>query len=226
MNRLEKMFGQCVGELGGEVLAPFNTAKCADFLFRLDDVVVEMKTLEKEALAEHRRDLQALMDSWMRRGMLVVMGQRRIELQKLKPALQREWLDLLEPPVENLLRDANRQIRSTKEHLGLTTAKGVLLIANEGNRLHTSPRDYLILVSRMLSKKTQAGKARFPHIQSVIYFSETIPTSSAGLPFWAPGQLDQDDQTLHRFTDKLRDGWFAYLSRVKGVPITVVQRPG
>lgn len=81
-------------------------------------------------------------------------------------------------------------------------------------------------MSRMLSKKTQAGKARFPHIQSVIYFSETIRASSAGLPFWAPGQLDQDDQALHRFTDKLRDGWFAYLSRVKGVPITVVQRPG
>jgi hypothetical protein len=57
----------------------------------------------------------------------------------MSPQAQREWLDLLESPIEGIIRKANRQIRSTKTRERMTGAKGLLLIVNDGNFLHTAP---------------------------------------------------------------------------------------
>lgn len=179
----EGQFRDFVRGFGGAVL-PENDAKSADFLFSQDNVVAELKTLEEDARREHATKLQALVNDWMRRRLLIVFGRTTISLQKLNPVCQREWLDILQPPVENLIRKGNRQIRSTKQSLKLPNAKGLLLIANDGNLLHTSPTDYMILVSRVLQKKRQNGEQRFPHILGVVYFSYRIGSRDEGMPFF------------------------------------------
>ena len=218
-NDFEMTFREFVKSIGGEVL-PESDAERADFLFRDCNVVAELKTLQEDARMEHARKLQALLTDWAARGLIRVYGRTTIELRKLNPVCQREWLDILQAPVEHLIRKANRQVRSTKQSVNLPKAKGLLLIANDGNLLHTSPIDYMILVSRVLQKTKPTGERRFPHIRGVVYLSYRIKSKDEGMPFWVPGQLDPTaDADMREFQEKLRRGWFLYVANLTGHPV-------
>jgi hypothetical protein len=217
------LFEQFVSKFGGEVLPEVHVVRYADFLFRPDHVVAELKTLEEDKEAEHNRRLLELSYEWSRRGLLHIIGTTNISLLKLPPPCQRDWLNVLQPPVENLIRDANRQIRSTKEYLKLENFKGLLLIVNEGNFLHTDPVNYMILVSRVLNKRKD-GRARFPHIDGVVYFSHRVGSKDEGIPFWAPGTAAVDDPMMKKFLEKLRSGWMSYLSEVTGQHIVEIPK--
>jgi hypothetical protein len=219
----EVTFRECVKSVGGEVL-PENAARSADFLFSPDNVVVELKTLQEDARREHAEKLQFLVNDWMKRGLMLVFGRAVISLPKLNPVCQREWLEVLQAPVENIVRDANRQIRSTKQATGRQSARGLLLIANDGNFLHTSPIDYMNIVARVLKKKTSTGTLRFPNIHGVAYFSYRIPSAAERTPFWVAGTVDDPtrDTEMCNFQLKLQNGWFDHVSRVTGMPVLVM----
>jgi len=219
-NKFEHFFQRFVSGFGGEVLPEVHSVPCADFLFRGDGIISELKTLEEDKSLEYARKLQALSSDWLRRGLIVGFGRFPISLPRLPQQCQRQWLHVLEPPVERLIRDANRQIRSAKEHLKLDGHKGLLLIANDGNFLHTDPTNYMILVSRVL-KKRKNGEPRFPHIDGVVYFSYRIGSKNEGAPFWAPGIVNAGDTVMSAFQHKLREGWFAYVSRLLRNPVMV-----
>lgn len=215
----EAIFREFVKDFGGELLSE-GEAKSADFYFPDANMVTELKTLENEALMEHAAIVQKLADSWMRRRLLFAYGRVMISLPKLHPICQREWLAELQPPVENIVRKANRQIRSSKQSMNHTDSKGLLLIANEGNLLHTSPVDYMTLVGGVLSKKDQSGERRFPHIDGVVYFSRRIRSRDEGFPFWVSGYVRPGgDPALSAFQERLQRGWFAYISKITGLPV-------
>jgi hypothetical protein len=221
----EAHFRIFIRDFGGMVL-PENNAKSADFLFPKDNIVAELKTLQEDARREHATKLQELVADWRRRGLMMVFGRTIISLQKLNPVCQREWLHILEVPVERIIGKANRQIRSTKQFLKLSNAKGLLLIANDGNFLHTGPTDYMILVSRVLQKKTPTGERRFPNISGVVYFSYRIGSRDEAIPFWAAGDIEpKGDIPMREFQERLRRGWVSYMERVTGLPIKEVFKP-
>lgn len=188
-------------------------------MFRKENIVAELKTLKEEAKQEHARKLQMLVNDWTRRRLLRVYGRVAIELPKVPPICQREWLAILQPPVERIVGTANRQIRSTKKGLQLTSAKGLLLIANEGNLLYTTPADYLAVISRILKKRTQTREIRFPEINAVVYISFDI-TRSGLVPRWQAGFVDMSDHQLRDFVNTLQHQWFAFLSRLRAFAIT------
>lgn len=215
----ESMFRSVVNSMSGEVL-PEGDVESADFLFRQYSVVAELKTLKEDARAEYAIKLQALISGWAKRRLLLAMGRTVIELRKVHPICQREWLALLQGPVQGLLRKANRQIRSTKETASVPGAKGLVIIANDGNFLHTNPIDYMTIVARALQKKKPSGESQFPHIRGVIYMSYRVTTEQEGMPFWVGGVLDpQTDNDLHRFQLELKAGWFRYLRKATGVGV-------
>src|SRR5947208_2873993 len=102
-------FERFVTDFGGEVLAEVHSVPYADFLFRDNRIVSELKTLEEDRSWDHARKLQALAWDWQRRGLVTAFGTVQISLPQLPQQCQREWLDILEPPIEHLIRDANRQ---------------------------------------------------------------------------------------------------------------------
>jgi hypothetical protein len=222
-NTFENFFSQFVKHFGGEVLPEVHTIPSADFRFPSDLVVSELKTLEEDKTLDHAKKLQALAWGWQRRGIFVAFGTVQINLSNLPEQCQREWLKILEPPIESLIRDANKQIRSTKEHLKLQGNKGLLLIANDGNFLHTDPMNFMILVSRVLKKKND-GKPRFPHIDGVCYFSYRVGTKDEGMPFWASGVVAESDPAMSAFQKKLSGAWLAYLSKITRQPIMELRK--
>jgi hypothetical protein len=137
---MEETFNEFVEKLGGELVekALPQTAgeKRADYLFRTSRIIAELKCLERDAFTpDYYQKLQALANGWMARRLLLVYGQVDIELKKLPAQCQTEWLRLLEQPLNRaIVSRANRQIRETKNFLRWPDAKGVLFIANEGNR--------------------------------------------------------------------------------------------
>ena len=222
-NTFQSFFSHFVKRFGGEILAEVHTVPYADFLFRDDLMVSELKTLEEDKTLDHAKRLQALARDWQRRGLFVAFGTVKISLPNLPEQCQREWLKILEPPIESVIRDANKQIRSTKEHLSLQRHKGLLLIANDGNFLHADPVNFMILVSRVL-KKNKDGKPRFPHIDGVCYFSYRVGTKDEGMPFWASGIVAESDPAMSAFQKKLSGAWLAYLSKVTQQPIMEVTK--
>lgn len=207
-------------------MLPENDAESADFLFPQDSVVAELKTLQQDARLEHATRLQALVNDWMKRRLMMAFGRPTISLRELNPVCQREWLHILQAPVQRLIHKANRQIRSTKQSSNLPNARGLLLIANDGNLLHTSPTDYMILVSRVLQKKKPTRERQFPHIFAVVYFSYRVGSRDEGVPFWVGGDIDpKGDARMREFQERLRHGWFSYIGQVTGLPVKEVLKP-
>jgi hypothetical protein len=225
MANFEKIFSNFVESIGGKVLPPSNNAKCADYLFDADDVIAELKTLEQDATADHQRKIQALAQNWRKRGLITPVGTRMtLDLQKLDPVCQQEWLQMLAAPVEHLVRDANRQIRGTKSRFKRDNASGLLLIANEGNHFHTRPDEYMKLVAIVLRKRSPTGESRFSHISGAVFFSHELgSTYDNGAPFWVPGHVGENRKMVE-FQGKLRRGWLNYVSKLKSQPILEVWR--
>jgi hypothetical protein len=215
------MFREFVMDFGGQVLQE-TAVKRADYFFHRNNVIAELKTLEDDARREYAEKLQILINGWMRRGLLLVYGTVQISLPKINPICQGEWLKLLQAPVENIIRDANCQIRATKQEEGRESARGLLLIANDGNFLHTSPVDYMNIVARVLQKKTPEGTPRFPYIHGVVYFSYRVPSAAEGFPFWVAGTVQAPpdrDPEMSGFQAQLQRGWFEYIGKKTGVQV-------
>jgi hypothetical protein len=222
VNAFEVLFRDFVGNFGGDLLKE-GKRETADFLFREENIITELKTLENDARLEHAQKLQQLVNEWTRRRLIMAYGRTVISLRALPPICQREWLDILLPPVEGIIRKANRQIRSTKGSEALPTAKGILLVANDGNFLHTDPLDYLNLMAIVFKKRGPNGEPRFPHIDGVVYFSYRVPIRGEPFPFWVPAHLKPDERVLS-FQEKLRIGWFSYVAKTNGVPVNEILR--
>jgi hypothetical protein len=215
----EEVFRDFIRNFGGRVV-PEGDEESADFFLPQDDIVAELKILQLDARLEHDNKLHGLVDDWTRRGLIVVFGRTVISLQKLNPICQREWLHILQPPVERVIRKANRQIRSTKQSLNCPSAKGLLLIANDGNLLYTNPTDYMILVSLALAKKTTTGERQYPHIFCVVYFSYRIASRDEGMPFWISGDVEpKGSSSMHAILERLRLGWLSYIERSTGIQV-------
>jgi hypothetical protein len=120
-----------------------------------EKVEIELKTLERDARVEHAQKLGGLAIAWGRRGRVRVYGTTVMDLQTIHPECQLEWLDLLENPIEWIFRKANSQIRSTKRRENLPDAKGLLLIPNDGNLLHTAPIVFMNLVAGVCTRRPQ-----------------------------------------------------------------------
>ena len=123
-NAFETAFREFVPEIGGQLIPTTPGVRSANFLFSEDDIIVELKTLLEDAQNEYNTKMQSLADDWQRRGLILAYGTVRISLRELNPICRQEWLDA-QPPVENIVRDANRQIRSSKKTLGRTIGKKV-----------------------------------------------------------------------------------------------------
>ena len=220
---VERAFAEFVPTFGGRLVDSMvgksPAFANADYLFDKDGIVVELKRLvddKSEDVALQNR-IQAKFDTWMDDGTIpLVYGRVRIESKSLPLACQRELIDLYKPPLQRRIIKANKQIKTTMQHLRLSNHKGVLLLVNDGNYAIES-NAVLYLVGRVLGKN-------FRHINSVLYCTvnmfATAPITSKPTLVWAHATRKSvaepvpDDWTMAFFR-----GWSAHLSKYLGAPI-------
>jgi hypothetical protein len=217
--KFEPVFREFVEDFGGEIV-PEEAERSADYFFRQHNVVAELKCLVVDQTADMSRKLDGIIDQ-----------RRAVSQPKAGPETTDERLTILfealekvlRAPIENLMRDANRQIRATKERLSIPSAHGVVLIFNEGNPLHAvSPQHFARLAGEVI-QKPQAGERRFPHLNGMVYFSfRTVETfdeqTQKYMSFWLPAQVRDDSvEEIKRFQDDLKRGWYRYIEKMSGV---------
>lgn len=128
--------------------------------------------------------------------------------------LHRKIYDAVTTSIENLVKDANRQIRQTKASFGLPDARGVLIVLNDTIDI-LSPEVMGHKVAATLNKRTSTRAIRFPEIGYAWLLCEThstpvTPTLKGLLSVVMEHPLVKDDGTLERFVDSLQPRWAAF----------------
>jgi hypothetical protein len=221
---LQPLIDQFVREFGGEIVADLignlNPPRNADYFFRADRVIAELKSLERDTFGESfRQKIGALMADWQRRRLLLVYGMTQVQLRRLPPICQAEFLEVFGNSLRRLLRNADEQIRETKDLLQIPEAKGLLVVASDGNQ-DLQPHDIWYVLTRLLQKKHADGRPQFSHIHALAYFNPRmlvrLPGSDQPTFLWLSGARRGDDRELKDFLGKLSQAWFIYAGRMVG----------
>jgi hypothetical protein len=225
-NDFESVFNRFVVGFGGERLPESSDSKIADYFFRKQNIVAELKCLMQDQTDVMTQKVVQITLDWIKTHNKFPPGYdgEFVEIAKVPREISDRWLDILRSPIENFIRDANRQIRETKMRLGISDAKGLVLIFNQGNRLHNRPNDFRRLIGSVLRKRDSERNLRFPNIQGVVYFSyESVKSEPEQMSFWAPMQvrekLSEDVTPMQAFQRELRDAWYSFVGTTFGKQI-------
>lgn len=202
----EPHWQQFVQEIGGELVAPLISrkgVKNADFLFRNAKIVAELKILETEFL-----------ESEGMQGKLAELFERSAALtEDFETAATREELKkILKAPLQRVINKANRQIKETKQELGLTGWQGVLILVNDGFR-GLPPGAVMSLCTSALAGKSYSSTKAFIYLTN--HYIE-LPDNPNALLFWAPLYEDGTDLALVNFVDDLGRKWRKFVEEKAG----------
>jgi hypothetical protein len=220
----ELIFREFILDFGGGVLPEAPAAgQTADYLFRTDNIIAELKTMTQDQTERMNQKLTPLVEQWIlknrRRPKGVIEGDKfLVEIRDMPPEIQEPWLKMLKASAEDSIKEANRQIRETKKRESLPSAKGLILIANPGNPYHNVPEDYRRLMAEVLRKRTQSGELRFDNIHGGVYFSVAdVKSRKEQMYFWANLQMkrtsDDDVTALAQFQQRLQQAWYKWIEK-------------
>jgi hypothetical protein len=222
----ETILDACVAASGGvrvsSMVGPGPPFANADYWFEADNVVAELKSLQKDFLSDAATNekMHVLYNEWVSTGK-VNSGYGIVEIRtdQLPSECVRELINVFRAPFETgILKKANRQIRETKEHLNRSDALGLLFLANDGNSALDPEMTIYIL--------HHALKTKFSHIDHVIYFSANFTVRLAGraeevLPFISV-RLGERREISHDFHERLLRNWFQAIDQALGFKMPMI----
>jgi hypothetical protein len=220
----EKVFEAFVlsdgGELVSQLISNINPPKNADYLFRNPLLIAELKVVERDAFTtQDKEKLNKLFDRWIRQRLIgPIFETVQVELRKLPPACQRDWLNLHMAPWKRKLEDANRQIKTTKSLLKLPDACGVLFLADDAANSF-APSDVMTFITRTLQSRKQDGSRIYSHLDRIVYFSvnpKSFTKDGMGLNFWLPAYRNKNERVVSEFLEGFGRRWFQYNADLLG----------
>lgn len=119
----EEHWVQFVPRVGGGLVAPHikrQGVKNADFIFTDARIILELKVIMTELA--HSKEMLAKVDALSQRTPLGLSD----------PSIEKAIFSLLRVPLKRILKTANRQIRETKQELGLVGWQGLIVVVNDG----------------------------------------------------------------------------------------------
>jgi hypothetical protein len=217
---IETAFGDFVEEFGGEIIdksLSANPSNNADYLFRNESVIAELKCLHKDFFTsnDYQDKMFNIYRKWEREGLIDLNRLHRIRRkeERLPKDRLRELADLMKPPIEGIIKKANKQIRESKKYFGLPDATGLLLLANEGNYILT-PETMSWLLQRILFADL------FSSIDEIVYFTVNLNVHKPGTnsygPIWKHFHRQGFRETSQSFQQKLANGWIEFFGRAVG----------
>jgi hypothetical protein len=209
---VEPLWQQFVRSLGGLVVHDLipepHDFQNADFAFVDQGVIAELKEIETEFSST----------AAFRDGFKTLMHRLFTEQPDWRPALlggdgkvpgwfPPELVRLCRPPLSRILKKANRQLRETKVHFGVTSETGVLLLVNDGFT-SISPEFVRAQVSELLLHS-------YSSISCCIYMTVNRYIEFPGDPepklLWVAAYSDTAPDSLVAFVDDLGRRWFNFL---------------
>lgn len=139
----------------------------ADFLYRADGVVVELKCLETDSsdgVSYSQRLVQAFTHFGYTGSELFGYLYRG---DPMPPEVSRRLGRSMANPLRNAMRKANKQIAATKRHLVIPNARGLVLFANNGN-YGFRPQQALSILSEAVLHLSEN------HVDGFVYFTPNV----------------------------------------------------
>lgn len=211
----ERHWNEFVVREGGELVGPLihkQGVENADYLFRAEGVVIELKILETQFLRQ--ATMQKRVAAAFRKHPGIDPGDR-------SKALNRELLNIFRAPLQRIFKKANNQIKSTADTLGLGGVCGILVCVNDGFR--DSPPGLVIDLLREILYG--------PHYRSVsaVIYQTNHYVELEDSPFahllWIPSYAEYAPDELVNFIDELGRSWRKYSEEVDGPYDVSVERP-
>jgi hypothetical protein len=224
---IRRSFADFVELYGGQVtdqtIEPKpNLPENADYIFRGESVIAELKCLEEDL--ELKQDFInkriALVEKWLRDKIIEppqVSGPM-IYTKELPEECQRDLKNLYGRTIKTHIRKANAQIRQSVVDFDMPAAKGLLLLANDGNYT-LEPQNVLVILLRILNRDDL-----FPFINTIVYFTPNMavrmPDGSIG-PLWMHVWRDKSIGIPLEFLNALGAGWAAFHGKLTGRAMTM-----
>ena len=191
--------GRCIRELVG-ANPPFDNA---DYLLESDNVIAELKSLEKDFLSDPTvsEKMHGLYNQWVDDGkdVSIMYGEGILQTDQLPIECARELIAIFKDRLEGtVLRKANRQIRETKQHLNHKNALGLLLLSNEGNFAFDPEMVAHVLLHSLGAKYSSLEHVILFSANLVVAGSSTIPSGPLFASIRFPGRRQPSDQFLRR----------------------------
>mgnify|MGYP001613309025 CR=1 FL=1 len=172
---VEETFNTFVEDFGGELVDKLfegvgERPNNADYFFRNRTVVAELKCLKKNYFNDQKvgEKLNAMMNSWVKQGLLQPENIKdgMFQTGDLPPQCTIEVFKAFSSPTKEAVEKANKQIKETRKYFGVPDAKGLLILANDGN--------YSINPQLMVQILENLFKSRFTSIDSFIFFTPNM----------------------------------------------------
>ncbi|MCW5682115.1 MAG: hypothetical protein KF794_11535 [Xanthobacteraceae bacterium] len=214
------VFSHFIKSFGGETsddlyLNVATRATNADYIFRSENIVAELKCLEIDPLDLKRADLmlRLLTKAGLTGSEIIQWSFGKIPLPPNGVRILQTYFKKL---IEKIARKANKQIASSKATESLPSALGVLLIANDNNYLF-SPLHKYDLISDVMSRHLNSSE-----IKAVVFFSPNVPMIVPGSLrewlVWIPAYAPNPPQRLVDFIDRLGHEWGQHMMKNEGAP--------
>ncbi len=222
---VESEFDKCVESIGGQRLSQlvgsspnFNNA---DYLFCNHKVVAELKTLEEDKGKDEkfRTKIHELFNVYLNEGKtdLLIYGEVEVNANDISKDFGMEIMELFRRPIQGVIKKANKQIRQTKEHLGLTDHYGLLLLVNDGHKM-LNPDQLKWILANTLKRNSYSS------IDAILFFTVNLkarhPAFKEDLLVWALMERPGFRRCPNDFAEELRSAWFNHYKNILGnVPI-------
>jgi hypothetical protein len=198
--------GQLIRDL---MTAPSKMPRNADYLFAADSVIAELKCMEKNPM-EASDWRSRLVTAFEATGLDDIKG-RLVRGEPLPDAVKARLFHLLRQAIRNVVKNGNRQIRTSKQVLHEEGAKGVLLVANDNN-YGFEPETMSAVISDAVACLGDS------HIDAVVYFTPNvfhrIPGSDVAWIIWEPSYGDETDTGLLEFVNDMGRRWHDHLQAI------------
>lgn len=228
---VEKLLNEVVVSYGGNLVVDFVSRHIdtpnADYVFYEQNVIAELKCFQKDPFnsIEDSDRVKFLLDKWRKAGYFD--NEEEVKQMLIKRKLPKECFNdlvkLSRKTIDRAIHHANKQIVETKKLLNLPNAKGLLLVANDGNYFFNHIQFMDQIVSLMTTKYSSYD------IESVIYFTVNVdsvsPNSERGNSIWLPLHKDDSDENFMQFCYDLGEQLRKHLTSLTGIPFYIASTP-
>lgn len=206
---VENFFNEYVEYFGGKVISKdennLDDRPNADYLFRKQNVIAELKCFQKD-LFNNEEDIPRLLnflDKWEEQKSINQEDKLAIILG-FKQLPKECYIDLLkacEKTIDRVLHKANKQIKESKKTFSLPTAKGLVLLCNDGNYFVQNDT-FIGIIANLMSRKYMDSD-----IDGFVYFTinQTSRMSGSDLDWslWCPLYRQENDEEFGDFVNEL-----------------------
>jgi hypothetical protein len=198
--------------VGGELVGPHiksQGVKNADYIFPAAKVIAELKILQTEFA--HTKETLQKVD-------VLIERYPGVNPDDATKPLRRELLLLLRKPLQRIINNANRQIKETKQELGLADWSGVIICVNDGFR--AAPLVLVLgLIAHVLSRTSYTNTDAL--IYQTSHYIELTESPYAQL-LWHPTYSTNASDSLVEFVNDLGRRWSRFANAEDG-PYDIIE---